>query len=113
MRAPAWYLGLALAGLLGLWAGGYAGVILLPAMTLGFLVAISRRRRSRLAQVAAEPWLVAGLLVVAAVGGATGNELFAHGIGGAPLVALGGVIPELACLAIAGRLIAAVLAPEA
>jgi len=61
----------------------------------------------------AEPWLIAALLAIAAVCGAVGNELFAAGIGGGLLVALGGVIPELACLAIAGRVIAAVLAPDA
>jgi hypothetical protein len=82
-------------------------------MTLGFLIAISSPPRSRLARVAADPWLIGALLVIAAVCGAAGNELFAHGIGGVPLVALGGVIPSLACLAIAGRVVAAVLAPDA
>jgi arabinofuranan 3-O-arabinosyltransferase len=100
-----------LAGLLGLWTGGYVGMILLPAMTLGFLVAVAWR--SRLARVLAEPWLVFGILAVAAVCGAVSNELYAHGIGGAPLVVLGGVVPELACLAIVGRVIAAVLASDA
>ena len=100
-----------LAGLLGFWAGGYIGAALLAAMSLGFLRALASRPRSRLARVVAEPWLIFALLVVASVCGALGNELFAHGIGGAPLVALGGVVPELACLAIAGRLLAALLAP--
>jgi len=101
------------AGLLGLWTGGYVGAVLLPAMTYGFIWSISRRSRSRLAGVLAEPWLIAALLVVAAVSGAACDELFAHGAWGAPLVALGGVIPELACLAIVGRIIAALLAPDA
>jgi len=112
MRASVLCAGVLLAALLGLWTGGYVGSVLLPAMTVGFLMALSRRRLSRLARVVAEPWLIGALLAIAAVGGAVGNELFAHGIGGAPLVALGGVIPELACLGIVGRVIVAVLAAD-
>jgi arabinofuranan 3-O-arabinosyltransferase len=101
-----------LTGLLGLWTGGYAGAALLPTMTFGFLLAIGRRPRSRLARVLAEPLLIAGLFAVAAVCAGVGVELFAHGIWGPPLVAMGGVVPELACLAILARVIAAVLTPE-
>jgi arabinofuranan 3-O-arabinosyltransferase len=112
IRPWGWCLAGLLTGLLGLWSGGYAGAGLLPALTLGFIWAIVRRPRFRLARVLAEPWLVAALLVVAAVCAAAGVELFTHGIGGPPLVALAGVVPELACLAIVGRLIAAVLVPD-
>jgi hypothetical protein len=87
--------------------------VLLPALALGFLLAITRRQGSRLAGALAEPWLIAGLLVVAAVCGAVGNELFTHGIDGALLVTLGGIVPEVACLAIVGRVIAALLTAEA
>jgi arabinofuranan 3-O-arabinosyltransferase len=107
-----WSLALLLTGLAGLWTGGYAGVVLLPALTLGFIWAIAWRPRSRLARVLAEPWLIFALLAVAAVCGAAAYELYAHGIGGVPLVALGGVVPEVACLAIAGRVIAALLTPD-
>jgi arabinofuranan 3-O-arabinosyltransferase len=113
MRGWALCLAVLLTGLLGLWSGGYAGAALLPAMTIGFMIAITRRPRSRLAAVLAEPWLIAVLLVIGAACGAVGSELFAHGIGGAALAVLGGVIPELACLAIVGRIITAVLVPEA
>jgi hypothetical protein len=82
-------------------------------MTIGFVTAIALRPRSRLARVVAEPWLITGLLVAAAVCGAAGEQLWLHGIGGAPLVGLAGVVPELACLAIVGRLIAALLSPDA
>jgi arabinofuranan 3-O-arabinosyltransferase len=112
-RARTLCLAVLLAGALGLWTGGYAGAVLLPAMTLGFMVAIARRPRSRPARMVAEPWLVAAVLAVAAACAAVGVELFTHGIGGPLLVALGGVVPELACLAIVGRLIAALLTPEA
>jgi arabinofuranan 3-O-arabinosyltransferase len=102
-----------LTGLLGFWTGGYAGSALLPAMTLGFLLAIARRPRSRLARILAEPWLAAGLFAVAAVSAGVGVELFTHGIWGGPfLVTLGGIVPELACLAILARVVAAVLTPE-
>jgi arabinofuranan 3-O-arabinosyltransferase len=101
-----------LTGLLGLWTGGYAGTALLPAMTFGFLLAIGRRPRSRAARVLAEPWLIAGLFAVAAVCAGVGVEFFAHGIWGPPLLVMGGVVPELACLAVLARVIAAVLTPE-
>ena len=104
--------GLCLAVLLGLWIGGYPGAGLLPVLTLGFLAAIGYRARSGLARAAADPWLVAALLVVAAGGDAAGNELYAHGTGGVILTALSGVIPELCCLAAMARLIAALLASE-
>jgi len=113
MRGWALCLPVLLTGLLGLWSGGYAGAALLPAMTIGFMIAVTRRPRSRLAGVLAEPWLIAVLLVIAAACGAVGSELFAHGIGGAALAVLGGVVPELACLAIIGRVITAAVVPEA
>ncbi|HXZ65628.1 MAG TPA: alpha-(1-_3)-arabinofuranosyltransferase family protein [Streptosporangiaceae bacterium] len=104
--------GLCLAVPLGLWIGGYPGAGLLPVLTLGFLAAIGYRARSGLARAAADPWLVAALLVVAACGDAAGNELYAHGIGGVLLTALAGVLPELCCLAAMARLIAALLASQ-
>jgi arabinofuranan 3-O-arabinosyltransferase len=112
-RAWVWGVAVLLAGLLGLWTGGYVGLVLLPLMTVGFMMAIARRPRSRFAGWVAEPWLIAALLTIAGVSGALGNELYTHGIFGVPLVALGGVVPELACLAIAGRVLAALLAPDA
>lgn len=101
--------GVGLAVLLGLWIGGYPGAGLLPALSLGFLVAITRRENSRLARAVANPLVIAALLVIAACGDAVGNELWTHGIGGALLIAVSGVLPELCCLAVVGRLIAALL----
>ncbi len=101
---------LCLAVLLGLWTGGYPGAGLLPLLALGFLAAMARRGRSRIARAAADPWLVAAVLVVAACCDAVGTQLWTHGVGGAPLTALSGVIPELFCLVVTARLIAALVA---
>jgi arabinofuranan 3-O-arabinosyltransferase len=111
-RGPAWIrvCGLCLTVPLGLWIGGYPGAGLLLVLTLAFLAAIARRDRSRLANTAANPWIITALLVVAACCGAVGNELFTHGIGGAPLTVVAGLTPELCCLVVAGRLVAALLA---
>jgi arabinofuranan 3-O-arabinosyltransferase len=111
LRRPAWVraLGICLTVLLGLWIGGYPGAGLLPVLALGFLAAIARRESSGLARVAAAPWVITALLVLAACCAAAGNELWTHGVGGAMLTALSGVIPVLCCLAVAGRLVAALL----
>jgi hypothetical protein len=99
--------------LLGLWTGGYGGAGALAAAAVGFGWAIACRPRSRLARALAEPWLIAALLLAASCSAALGAELFAHGVGGALVTALSGLIPELACLAILGRVIAVLAAPPA
>ena len=101
--------GLGLTVLLGLWIGGYPGAGLLLILTACFLAAIGRSERSRLARAAADPWLITALMTVAACCYVAGIELWTHGVGGLPLTALAGGIPELLCLVVAGRLIAALL----
>jgi arabinofuranan 3-O-arabinosyltransferase len=98
-----------LTGALGLWIGGYPGVGLLPILTACFLAAIGHRERSGLARAAASPWLIAALMTVAACCDVLGIGLWTHGVGGLPLTALAGVIPELLCLGVVGRLLAALL----
>jgi arabinofuranan 3-O-arabinosyltransferase len=102
--------GLFLTCLLGLWVGGYVGAVLLPLLTLGFGVAIGLRSRSRVARRLSEPLVTAGLLVVAAASHAVGAQLAYHVGEGNLVKVLSGMIPQLACLAIAGRLAAALLA---
>ncbi len=111
-RRPAWVRagGLCLAVLLGLWIGGFPGAGLLALLTFGFLAAIAYREKSRFAEVVADPSLVALLLVVAACCDAVGNEMWAHGVGGPVMAALSGMVPEVLCLVVAGRLVAALLA---
>jgi arabinofuranan 3-O-arabinosyltransferase len=111
-RRPAWLRvgGLCLMVPLGLWVGGYPGAALLPALTIAFLAAMARREESGLARAAADPWVITVLLAVAACCGAVGNQLFTHGIGGAPLTAVAGLTPELCCLVVVGRLAAALMA---
>jgi hypothetical protein len=102
--------GLCLTVPLGLWVGGYPGAAMLPLLTLGFLWAIASRDNSRLGRAAADPSVIGILLVVAACCDVVGNELWTHGVGGVLLLTLSGVIPELFCLIVAGRLVAALVA---
>jgi arabinofuranan 3-O-arabinosyltransferase len=102
-------LGICLTVLFGLWIGGYPGAGVLPVLTVGFLAAIAYRESSRLARAAAGPWVITALMVIAACSAAAGNELWTHGVGGAILTAVSGVIPVLCCLAVAGRLVAELL----
>jgi arabinofuranan 3-O-arabinosyltransferase len=104
--------GLSLTCLLGLWVGGYVGAVLLPLLTLGFGVALALRSRSRIARRLTEPLVTVGLLVAAAASDAVGVRLTYHAGAGNLVRVLSGIIPELACLVIVGRLAAALLSKE-
>jgi hypothetical protein len=101
--------GLCLTCLLGLWVGGYVGAVLLPLLTLGFGVALGLRHSSRVARRLTEPLVTAGLLVVAAASHAVGVQLTYLAGAGNLVKVLAGMIPQLACLVIVGRLAAALL----
>jgi arabinofuranan 3-O-arabinosyltransferase len=96
----------------GLWLAGYAGALALPAATFLFMTARSCLARDRLLalrpawRALASTWLVVGLMVVAAVGGAAGDWLRDRGDGGAVVSALWDVGPQLLCLLIVARIIA-------
>ena len=98
--------GLAATAFYGLWVAGYPGIFLLPAVTAAFLTAPAFAPGSRLCTVLAGRWLVAGLLV-AASGFVVLGEHLALGDGLSSL--LSDTIPQLLCLAIVGRLAAALL----
>jgi arabinofuranan 3-O-arabinosyltransferase len=101
--------GLCLTVLFGLWVGGYVGAALLPLLTLGFGVALALRSRSRVARRLTEPVLTVGLMVGAAVCHEVGVQLIYHAGSGNLVRVLSGIIPQLACLIIIGRLAAALL----
>ncbi len=114
VRRPAAVLvgGLIASALGGLWIGGYPGALLLPLTAGLFMTAAAFRRSSWPSRVLWSPWLAAVLLVAAAVAGALGGHL--TGAGEYNLaVALSGTIPQVLCIAIVGRLIAALLLPDA
>ncbi len=98
---------LCLALLLGLWTGGYVGAAVLAVVTSGFLALSARPPRSRVARAVTGPWLVTVLMLAGAACAGVGYELFARGRGGALVTVLAGVVPELACLAVAGQVLAA------
>ena len=100
-----WLLSAAVAAGAGLWLGGYPGLLLLPAATLGFLLLASRPARRPWSRLTRR-WLVPALLVAAALSGAVAITLQDRGDSGTLVTALSGAGPQLACLVIAGRLIA-------
>ncbi len=65
-----------------------------------------------LARLLWDPWLLAVLLVAAAIAGAVGNRLTGAGSSSGIAVSLSGAIPQLLCLVIVGRVIAALLLPD-
>jgi arabinofuranan 3-O-arabinosyltransferase len=93
----------------GLWLGGYPGALLLPAATLVFIVAAGgdqERSQSRWRQMLSAWWLVTGLMVLVALGGAIGDALQDHNYSGPVVTALWDTGPQLVCLLIVARLIA-------
>lgn len=102
--------GLCLTGLVGVWTGGYPAAVGLPVLTLGFVLALAWQSRSRLARAAAEPWLAAALLLVAAGCAAAGHLLAEHAVAGSVLTVLSATAPQVACLVIVARIAAAVMA---
>jgi arabinofuranan 3-O-arabinosyltransferase len=108
-RALAWAAvacGLLLAGF---WLGGYPGAVILAAATGLFAAASSYRRRHRLWLELSRPRVVAGLLLAAAACGVAGERLLSAGASGQLETALTNVAPQVICLAVVGRLVAALI----
>jgi arabinofuranan 3-O-arabinosyltransferase len=106
--------GAAVCGLLlaGLWLGGYPGAAILAGSAGLFTAAVSHRHRHRLWLELSRPWLVTGLLLAAAACAVVGGRLLATGASGPLVTALTSTAPQILCLAIVGRLAAALLARD-
>jgi arabinofuranan 3-O-arabinosyltransferase len=110
---PRWrrWLGLAAAVVIlagaGLVLGGYPGALLVPAATFAFAGLARTRRRDT------GPWLLAGLLMLAAACGAVGEHLALSGDIGLVVSAPANAIPQVTCLIVIGGMAAALgLQPE-
>ncbi len=95
--------------LAGLWLGGYPGAVILTAATALFVVAVSYRRAHWAWYQLSRPWVVAALLLAAAACGAVGGQLLLAGVTGPLTTALVSTAPQVICLAVAGRLAAALV----
>jgi arabinofuranan 3-O-arabinosyltransferase len=93
----------------GLWLGGYPGAVILTAATALFVVAVSYRRAHWAWYQLSRPWVVAALLLAAAACGAVGGQLLLAGVTGPLTTALVSTAPQVICLAVAGRLAAALV----
>ena len=90
----------------GLWIGGYPGVIVLPIATVCFLVALGRGPTSRRARQLSRPWLVCALMVTASACAAVGQHLRMAEYEGPALSLLWSAIPQTLCMIIVARLLA-------
>jgi arabinofuranan 3-O-arabinosyltransferase len=97
--------------LTGFWLGGYLGAAILTAVTGLFMTAASYQHSRRYWRELSRPRLLTGLLVVAAACGATGEHLLLAGSSGLLVTALSDTIPQVICLVIVGRLMAALILP--
>ena len=104
--------------LAGLWLGGYPGAVLLPVATAGFLAAPRSRwswfrppRPGRFRSWIGSPWLAAGLLLAATAAGVAGEHLVLSGNDGPVALWLVDGVPQIICLAVIGRLAAALITP--
>jgi arabinofuranan 3-O-arabinosyltransferase len=93
----------------GLWLGGYPGAVILTAATALFAVAVSYRRAHWAWYQLSRPWVVAALLLAAAACGAVGGQLLLAGVTGPLVKALVSTAPQIICLAVVGRLAAALV----
>jgi len=106
----------ALAGA-GLWLGGYPGAVALPLVTSVFLAAASGLlpaggRFGRLVRVEHElprPWLLAGLVMAAAVSAVAGQYLQSREASELVVTALQNGIPQILLIIVIGRLAAALI----
>jgi arabinofuranan 3-O-arabinosyltransferase len=103
-------IGSAVVSLLGLWLGGYPGALILPVATGMFVAAIAFRQRSTIWRFSSSIWLVPGLLMAAAATEAAGIQLRDAGHAGPLVRALWGTYPQVLCLVVVARLIAAFVA---
>ena len=95
--------------LAGLWLSGYPGAVILTAATALFAVAVSYRRAHWAWYQLSRPWVVAALLLAAAVCAVVGGQLLLAGVTGPLMTALVSTAPQVICLAVAGRLAAALV----
>jgi arabinofuranan 3-O-arabinosyltransferase len=95
--------------LAGLWLSGYPGAVILTAATALFAVAVSYRRAHWAWYQLSRPWVVAALLLAAAVCAAVGGQLLLAGVTGPLVRALVSTAPQVICLAAVGRMAAALV----
>jgi arabinofuranan 3-O-arabinosyltransferase len=105
--------GLAACAAAGLWLGGYPGALLLPSGTVLFALAAAFPDKSQVCRIALAPWLAGFLMLAAAVAGALGQHLAEAGADPRLAADLAGLVPQLLCLAIIGRLAAELILPDA
>ena len=90
----------------GVWVAGYPGAVIVPLVTMCFLVVIARGPRSRLARQMSGCWLVCTLMVTASACAAVGAHLRTAEYQGPAVNLLWDVIPQVLCAVIVARLLA-------
>jgi len=110
---PAAALGVAAAvcclALAGLWLAGYPGAAILPAAAALFAVSVSYRHAHPAWYQVSRPWVPATLLMAAAACGVVGGQLMPDGTTGTVVTVLTTTAPQVICLAVVGRLAAALV----
>jgi arabinofuranan 3-O-arabinosyltransferase len=98
--------------LAGLWLGGYPGAVILPAATALFTAAVSYRHARPWWYQVSRPWVPAVLLLAAAACGVVAAQLALDGTTGPVVSVLANTAPQVICLAVVGRLAAALVAGD-
>jgi arabinofuranan 3-O-arabinosyltransferase len=98
--------------LAGFWLGGYPGAAILAVATALFTAAVTYRRRHRVWLELSRPWLVAGLLLAAALSAVAGQRLLTAGASGSLVTLLTNTAPQVICLLVVARLVAALIVAD-
>jgi hypothetical protein len=98
--------------LAGLWLGGYPGAAILPAAAALFAVAVSDRAARPSWHQVSRSWLPGALLLAATACGVVGGQLALDGATGPVVTVLTNTAPQVICLAVIGRLAAALVAGD-
>ena len=95
--------------LAGLWLGGYPGAAILPAAAALFVFAAGYRHTCPSWYQVSRPWVPGALLLAAAACGVVGGHLVLDGTTGPVVTVLTNTAPQVICLVVAGRLVAALV----
>jgi arabinofuranan 3-O-arabinosyltransferase len=112
LRIPALALaGVCLMSAAGIWIGGSLGAVILPLAILLFACALALQGSSVICRELTRPWLAGALLLISAALAVVGTQLSDNGASEGAARVLSSIAPQVLCIIVIGRLVAALIIP--